>query len=154
MSALTALITLILEGRTPAAVCSLLFGAKLTALMKENGGIRPIAVGCTIGKFQLIVERLHHLHAHDALTQLRHSFSIPKLLHVLHTSPAFQTPLLISWGHLLLSIVSKTMNINCRPDNPCWLQATLLVWSGGLGIRRASLLAPLPFWPQLMEPIY
>ena len=149
MNALPALITLI-----PAVVCSLLFGAKLTILMKENSGIHPIAVGCTIRRSQLIGERLHHLHAHDTLTLLRHSFSIPKLLHVLCTSPAFQTPLLISWDHLLLSIVSKIMNIIFRPDDPCWLQATPLVWSGGLGMRRASHLAPLPFWPQLMGPIY
>ena len=31
-----------------------------------------------------------------------------------------------------------------RPDDPCWLQATL-VWCGGLGIRRASYLAPTAF---------
>ena len=51
---------------------------------------------CHISKCQLIGERPHHLHAHDAHTLLWHSFSIPKLLHVLRTSPAFQTPLLIS----------------------------------------------------------
>ena len=58
-----------------------------------------------------LIERLHHLRAHNALTLLWHSFSIPKLLCVLCTSPAFQTPLLISWYHLLLSIVSKITGI-------------------------------------------
>ena len=53
-----------------------------------------------INKLQLI-ERLHHLHVHDALTLLRHFFSVPKLLHVLRTSPAFQAPLLSSWAQLL-----------------------------------------------------
>ena len=43
LNALTALITPILECRTPTAVCSLLFSAKLTALTKENGGICPVA---------------------------------------------------------------------------------------------------------------
>ena len=106
-----------------------------------------------ISNLQLIGERLHHLHTHDALTLFRHSFSVPKLLHVLRTSPAFQAaPLLVSWDQLLLSIVSKITNINFHSDDACWLQSTLPVWSGGLGIRRASHLAPiLPFWPQLME---
>ena len=46
LNALTALTTLILEGRTPAPICPLLFGAKLTtALTKERGDIHPIAVG-------------------------------------------------------------------------------------------------------------
>ena len=51
-----------------------------------------------ISNLQLIGERLHHLHIHDGLTLLRPSFSVHKLLHVLHTSPAFQAaPLLVSW---------------------------------------------------------
>jgi len=44
-----------------------------------------------------------------------------------------------------ISIVSKITNINFRPDDPSWLQATLLVSCGGLGIRRASHLAPTAF---------
>ena len=84
-----------------------------------------------ISNLQLIGERLHHLHTHDALTLLCHSFSVPKLLNVLRTSPAFQAaPLLVSWDQLLLSIVSKITNINFHSDDPCWLQATLPVWSG------------------------
>ncbi len=37
-----------LEGRTPATVRPFSLGANLTALSKEQGGIRPIAVGCTL----------------------------------------------------------------------------------------------------------
>ena len=102
-------------------------------------------MNCQISKLQLIGEHLHHLRAHHALTLLRHCFSVPKLLHVLRTSQAFQTLLLVSWDHLLLSIVSKIMNINFRPDDPCWLQATLPVWPGGLGTWRDSDLAPTAF---------
>ena len=86
-----------------------------------------------------------HFRAHDVLTLLRHSFLIPKLLYVLRISPAFLSPLLASWDLLLLSIVSKITNINIYPDDPCWLQATLPVRSGGLGLRRASHLAPTAF---------
>ena len=36
-------------------------------------------------QLKVIGERLCHLQMHDAITILRHSFSIPKLLHTLHT---------------------------------------------------------------------
>ena len=42
-----------------------------------------------IHQLKLVGERLCHLQLHDAITILRHSFSIPKLLHTLRTSPAF-----------------------------------------------------------------
>ena len=48
LNALAVLNNLILESRTPAAVCSFLFGAKLIAFTKENGGICPITVKSTI----------------------------------------------------------------------------------------------------------
>ena len=41
-----------------------------------------------------------------------HFLSIPKFLHILHTSTAFSSPSLQSWDHLLKSIVSKIININ------------------------------------------
>ena len=37
-------------------------------------------------------ERLHHLSSHDAILLLRHSLAIPKLLHILRTSPCFIFP--------------------------------------------------------------
>ena len=76
---------------------------------------------------------------------LRHSFSIPKLLYVLRTSPCFSSSLLISWDNLLMSIVSRITNIEFRRGDPAWLQATLPVNSGGLGFRSASGLAPSVF---------
>jgi hypothetical protein len=48
LNALTSLVNLILEGRTPPLIRPILFGAKLTALTKEKGDVRPIAVGRTI----------------------------------------------------------------------------------------------------------
>ena len=46
--ALTSFVQLVLEGRIPATVRPFFFGANLTALSKEQGGIRPIAVSCTL----------------------------------------------------------------------------------------------------------
>ena len=94
---------------------AMLLGCPLGAMSLKK------VLDCQISQLQLIGECLHHLHAHHALTLLQHSFSVPKLLYVLCTSPAFQTPLLISWDHLLLSILSKITNINFCPDDPCWL---------------------------------
>lgn len=39
---------LVLEGKTPVSVCLFFFGARLTALKKKDGGVRPIAAGCTL----------------------------------------------------------------------------------------------------------
>ena len=47
MSSLAAFCSLVLEGHVPEEVCRL-FGASLTALDKKSGGVRPIAVGCTL----------------------------------------------------------------------------------------------------------
>ena len=48
LHALTDLINLILAGKVPDEICPVLFGASLIALNKKDGGIRPIAVGCTL----------------------------------------------------------------------------------------------------------
>ena len=63
-------------------------------------------------QLKVIGERLSHLQIHDAIAILHHSFSIPKLLHILRTSPAFASPLLKSWDLLLRSIVSRIINID------------------------------------------
>ena len=82
------------------------------------------------------------LHMHDALILLRNSFSIPKLLHILRTSPAFLSPALATYDESLQSIVSSITNIQFEPDDPAWTQATLPIGVGGLGIRSAVQLAP------------
>ena len=45
---LTSFVQLVLEGRTPQSIQPFFFGANLTAIQKKGGGIRPIAVGCTL----------------------------------------------------------------------------------------------------------
>ena len=45
LQTITDLINAMLAGRTPEAVKSVLFGGALTALLKKDGGVRPIAVG-------------------------------------------------------------------------------------------------------------
>ncbi|GAU90699.1 hypothetical protein RvY_03079 [Ramazzottius varieornatus] len=46
--ALACLMTLMLEGKVPDEICPVLYEASLTALLKKDAGIRPIAVGNTL----------------------------------------------------------------------------------------------------------
>ena len=95
-------------------------------------------------QLKVIGERLCYLQMHDAITIRRHSFSIPNLLHTLRTSPAYSSPSLGSWDHLMKSITSRITNIDFDHGDS-WLQATLPVKSGGLGLRSAIILAPSAF---------
>ena len=48
VEALQSMISLILSGQPPLSIRPFFFGAFLIALEKKGGGIRPIAVGCTL----------------------------------------------------------------------------------------------------------
>ena len=90
---------------------------------------------------------------HNVITILRHSFSIPKLLHILRTSPAYSSPFLESWDHLLKSTVSRITNIDFHHGNS-WLQATLpIINRVALGFEVPPSLHRLPSWHLLMEPL-
>ena len=52
-------------------------------------GVKRCNVVWSINQLKLVGDHPCHLQMHDTITNLRHSFSIPKLLHILHTSPAF-----------------------------------------------------------------
>jgi len=90
-------------------------------------------------------DRLQHLSSHDAILLLRHSFALPKLLYNLRTTPCFLSPALQEYDSHLMSIVSTITNIHFGESDPAWLQATLPVKMGGLGIRNAVQLAPSAF---------
>ena len=51
LCALTSFCTLVPRGDVPAEVRPLFFGSSLVALRKKAGGVRPIAVGCTLHHF-------------------------------------------------------------------------------------------------------
>ena len=48
LTSLTGFVNLILDGKCPKEACPVFFGAKLIALEKKGGGLRPIAVGYTL----------------------------------------------------------------------------------------------------------
>ena len=106
-------------------------------------GLSPI--GSKSSRLRLVGEHLCHLGAH-AITILCHSLAIPKFLHMLRTSPASSSPLLLSWDELLLSVIARITNIDLKLGDPSWLQASLPISSGGLGgLGMPHTLHPLLF---------
>ena len=89
-------------------------------------------------KLELMGERLHLLSSHDSLLLLRHSLRIPKILYVLRTALCFIS------NHLRVfdrSILSDVLNVDLASNN-AWLQASLPVRVGGIGVRQATQLVP------------
>ena len=81
----------------------------------------------------------------DALTLLRHSFAIPKVLYILRTFPCYTSDSLQLYDDLLKSLSSRILYISFQNIELAWTQATLAIGSGGLGIRSAVQLAPSAF---------
>ena len=90
---------------------------------------------------KLVGGRLSHLQCHDALLLLRHSLAIPKVLYTLRTAPCFLSSDLETFDETLRTILSSIVNVRLD-DVSAWLQASLLVRAGGIGIRRTVQLAP------------
>ena len=90
-------------------------------------------------------DRLQHLHVHHAFLLLRHSIAMPKLLYILCSSPCFLSPALPEYDSVLRSVTYSLININLQDDDSAWLQASLPVNLGGLGIRSVGQLAPSAF---------
>lgn len=67
---------------------------------------------------------------------------IPKLPYTLRTSPCFLSPYIHTYDQTLKSIVSGITNVHFAEGDQTWLQASLPVNCGGLGIRSAVQLAP------------
>ena len=78
---------------------------------------------------------------HDVLLLLRHSFAIPKVLYILRTSPCFLSDRL---DDVLGNMLRNILNVDLALEST-WLQATLPVRMGGIGIRRAVQLAPCAY---------
>ena len=86
---------------------------------------------------------MQSIQRHDALILLRHSLSAPKVMHTLRSSPSFDHSQLLELDKILRECLCNLLNADMS-DNQ-WLQATLPVRRGGLGIRSISQLAPSAF---------
>ena len=80
------------------------------------------------------------LEVHDSLCLLWSTFVIPKLLYILRTAPCFLSPSLDRFDGLQRSLIESICNIQL--GDATWLQASLPINNGGLGIRSAAMLAP------------
>jgi len=85
------------------------------------------------------VDRLRLIGAEDALILLRSSFSAPKVLHLLRCSPSVSHPLLQSLDSQVNAAIDSITNSALFDKH--WIQTSLPVKDGGLGIGRVSSLA-------------
>ena len=88
-------------------------------------------------------DRLCRISAHDALIILRSSLSAPKILHTLRSAPCWNNPALDIFDSLLKSALCKITNNTLSEQS--WIQASLPIRDGGLGIRSVVSLAPSTF---------
>jgi len=89
------------------------------------------------------VDRLNLISAHDALLILKSSISAPKLMYTLRTSPCANQPTLDAFDVLLRKGLAASTNTAI--SDTAWIQASLPVRDGGLGVRSVSKLAPSAF---------
>ena len=89
------------------------------------------------------ISRLDLITSRDALVLLRASFSAPALQHTLLASPCNGHEALIQFYNILRIALCKICNVSLSDDQ--WLQASLPVKSGGLGIRHVTAVAPSAF---------
>ena len=85
------------------------------------------------------VDRLASICAQDALILLRASFSAPRVQHLLRCSPSNNNPALQIFDDLLRSAVGRITNSALSDIQ--WLQASMPIKQGGLGVRRVTSLA-------------
>ena len=85
------------------------------------------------------VDRLSTINSQDGLILLRSSFSAPKVLHLLRCSPSVYHPSLAKFDALLRRSIQLITNSDLSDSQ--WIQTSLPVRDGRLGIRRVTSLA-------------
>ena len=88
-------------------------------------------------------DRMALISSHDALVILKHSLGSTRMLYVLRASPCTSNPALIQFDYLQRTAIEKIAN--CTLSDINWIQASLPVKNGGLGIRSVDALAPSAF---------
>jgi Reverse transcriptase (RNA-dependent DNA polymerase) len=102
-------------------------------------GALHAALEMRCAELSLGISRLSFVAKHDALILLRSSLSSPVLLHTLRCFPCMENPILFQFDQTMRTGLVNILNLAITDSN--WLQATLPVRNGGLGIRRVSSLA-------------
>ena len=99
------------------------------------------AIATKRNELETLASRLPLMPAHDSLFLLRNVVTTARLLYILRTAPCTGSAELLLYDDLLRSTLSVTLNVELTEEG--WLQASLPVRWGGLGVRSAvSLAAP------------
>ena len=86
---------------------------------------------------QTMAVRLESLNSHDALFLLRQCFAMPKIMYFLRTSTVFlNSDWCKNFDETLRKALQSTLNI--KMEDSVWIQSSLPIKMGGLGIRRVS----------------
>ena len=97
------------------------------------------ALDACCSDLQRAIDRLSLLESHDALVLLRSCFSAPKILYLLRCSPCYGHAKLEAFDNLLKNGLSRITNTDLNEVQ--WVQASLPVRFGGIGVRRVASLA-------------
>ena len=119
--------------------------AQATLLGSPIGDSIDDCISTKVSALKVMESRIQHFQAHDALLLFRYSSGIPRLVYLLHTVPCFLSPQLSVFDEILKRMLGLVTNICFSSEESVWLQASLPVRFGGLGIRRAVQLAPSAF---------
>lgn len=88
-----------------------------------------------VNKMDIMFDRLKNLNSHTAYFLLKHCFAIPKLTYFVRTTSAWKfQEFLDTVDNKLRKTLEAILNVNVNDEQ--WIQATLPVKRGGLGIRR------------------
>ena len=105
-----------------------------------HGNVLDSALCDKSNVLRLLAGRLSLMPAHDALYLLRNVLATPRLMYLLRTAPCSDSPKLQLYDEVLRQTLTSVLNVDLSDDR--WLQASLPVRWGGLGIRGVTLLAP------------
>ena len=112
---------------------AILIGASLIGLGSATD--RTLEARCS--DLRMAITRLKSICAHDALILLRSSFSSNRLLYTFRSTPCNGHSLLGTYDDLITEGISAICNSHLGDLQ--WIQASLSILGGGLGIRRAFL---------------
>ena len=94
-------------------------------------------------ELSIAISRLHLLDSHYSLSIITHCISAPKLLYTLCTSCCFDNDFLAQFDIIVKTGLESVLNVSLSDHQ--WLQASLPVGDGGIGVRSVVSLAPSAF---------
>lgn len=115
--------------------------SQATLLGSPIGGLEAInnVWELKISQLRSMGDTLGTLQAHDALCLLHDALAMPKVLYILRTAPSFVFPLLATFDAVQKTLLESICNIQLSEQG--WLQASLPINSGDLGIRGTTCFA-------------